>query len=141
MFLILSSVGVGYVIWDIIDQLPKPITIEMARAALRQEPGRIADALALSAYISFGPPARVDLMLGATKAAEALARRMRKQDFELGQKRGREEGRAEGQAEGRAEGQAEGRAGERKELRKRLEAIAENNPDVKQLIDELEDNE
>ena len=63
MFLILSSVGVGYVIWDIIDQLPKPITIEMARAALRQEPGRIADALALSVYISFGPPAGVDLML------------------------------------------------------------------------------
>ena len=83
MFLILSSVGVGYVIWDIIDQLPKPITIEMARAALRQEPGRIADALALSAYISFGPPAGVDFMLGAAKAAEALARRMRKQDFEL----------------------------------------------------------
>ena len=77
-----------------------------------------------------GFPARP---LGATKAAEALARRMRKQDFELGQKRGREEG--------RAEGQAEGRAGERKELRKRLEAIAENNPDVKQLIDELEGNE
>ena len=133
MFLILSSVGVGYVIWDIIDQLPKPITIEMARAALRQEPGRIADALALSAYISFGPPAGVDFMLGATKAAEALARRMRKQDFELGQKRGREEA--------RAEGQAEARAGERKELRKRLEAIAENNPDVKQLIDELEDED
>jgi hypothetical protein len=121
MFLILSSVGVGYVIWDIIDQLPKPITLEMARAALRQEPGRIADALAMSAYISFGPPAGVDLMLGATKAAEALARRMRKQDFELGQKRGR--------------------AGERKELRKRLEAIVENNPDVQQLIDELEDKE
>ncbi len=125
MFLILSSVGVGYVIWDIIDQSPKPITLEMARAALRQEPGRIADALALSAYISFGPPAGVDLMLGATKAAEAMARRMRKQDFELGQKRGREEVRAE----------------ERKELRKRLEAIVENNPDVQQLIDELEDKE
>ena len=121
MFLILSSIGVGYVIWDIIDQLPKPITLEMARAALRQEPGRIADALALSAYLSFGPPAGVDLMLGATKAAEALARRMRKQDFERGQKRGR--------------------AGERKELRKRLEAIVENNPDVQQLIDELNEKE
>ena len=67
MFLSLSSVGVGHVIWDIVDQLPKPITIEMARAALRQEPGRIADALALSAYISFGPPAGVDLMLGEPK--------------------------------------------------------------------------
>ena len=134
MFLILSSVGVGYVIWDIIDQLPKPITLEMARAALRQEPGRIADALAMSVYISFGPPAGVDLMLGATKAAEAFAKRV---DEEIARRR----------AASRAEGVAEGRAGERKQLRKRLEAIVENHPDVQQLpevqqlIDELEDKE
>ena len=73
-------------------------------------------------------------MLGATKAAEAFAKRV---DEEIARRR----------AASRAEGVAEGRAGERKQLRKRLEAIVENHPDVQQLpevqqlIDELEDKE
>ena len=56
LFLILGLSSVGYVLWDIIDLLPKPVTLELIRAALRESPGRITDMLALSGMISFGPP-------------------------------------------------------------------------------------
>ena len=79
LFLVISAAGVGYVIWDIIDLLPRPVTIETIRAALRESPGRITDVVALAGLISFGPPAGVDLMFGAKKAADGLYKRMRRE--------------------------------------------------------------
>ena len=70
LFLVLSVAGVSYVIWDIVDLLPKPVTIGVVRAALRESPGRITDIATLAGLISFGPPAGVDLMFGATAAAK-----------------------------------------------------------------------
>ena len=123
LFLTLSVIGVGYVIWDIIDLLPKPVTIETARAALRESPGRITDMVAVAGLISFGPPAGVDLMFGATEAAKQWARERQKKE--------------------RAAGRAAGRAEERKRTRQRIESLVANNPDAKELrewLDELKDD-
>lgn len=119
LFLTLSVVAIGYAVWDEIDYRPKPIDWAVTRLILRELPLRIAGYLAMMGFISFGPPARVDLMLGATKAAERWVKRMRAKD--------------------RAQGRAEGRAEERKEMKKRLKSLAESNPDVQQFLDELED--
>ena len=91
IFLVLSVSGVGYVIWDIVDLLPKPVTIELIRAALRESPGRITDVLALAGMISFGPPAGVDLMFGATKAANQWVRQQKKKDIAKGRTMERKE--------------------------------------------------
>ena len=91
LFLLLSVTGVGYVLWDIIDLLPKPVTVAAVRAALRESPGRITDMLALSGMISFGPPAGVDLMFGATKAAKTWSRKVMRQERDVGRKEGRTE--------------------------------------------------
>ncbi|MYC32614.1 MAG: hypothetical protein F4X64_05495 [Chloroflexi bacterium] len=125
LFLLLSVAGVGYVVWDIIDLLPKPIAMGMVREALRESPGRITDMVALAGLISFGPPAGVDLMFGATEAARQWARERQKKE----------------RAKGRAEGRAEGRVEEREKMRELLRQISENNPDVQRLLDELEDDQ
>ena len=124
LFLLLSVAGVGYVVWDIIDLLPKPVTLGMVRAALRESPGRITDMVAVAGLISFGPPAGVDLMFGATEAARQWARERQKKE----------------RARGRTEGRAEGRAEERMKIRKQLQALAENNPDVQRFLDDLEED-
>ncbi len=121
LFLTLSVGGVSYVIWDIVDQLPKPVTIGVVRAALRESPGRITDVVTLAGLISFGPPAGVNLMFGATAAAKQWARERQRKE--------------------RAKGRAEGRAEERERTRKRLEALAESNPEIRQLLDELQDED
>ena len=121
LFLLLSVAGVGYVVWDIIDLLPKPIAMGMVREALRESPGRITDMVALAGLISFGPPAGVDLMFGATEAARQWARERQKKE--------------------RAKGRAEGRVEEREKMRELLRQISENNPDVQRLLDELEDDQ
>ena len=121
LFLTLGVAGVSYVIWDIVDLLPKPVTIDVVRAALRESPGRITDIVALVGLISFGPPAGVDLMFGATAAAKQWARERQRKE--------------------RAKGRAEGRAEERERIRKRFQSLAENNPDVRRLLDELQDED
>ncbi len=128
LFLALGAAGVGYVIWDIIDLLPKPVTIGMARAALRESPGRITDMVALAGLISFGPPAGVDLMFGATEAAKQWARERQKKE----------------RAKGRAEGMAEGRAKERDLTLRRLRSFVDENPEMTKLrefLDELLEEE
>ena len=121
LFLLLSVAGVSYVIWDIVDLLPKPVTIGMVRTALRESPGRITDMVALAGLISFGPPAGVDLMFGATAAAKQWARERQRKE--------------------RAKGRAEGRAEERERTRKHFQSLAKNNPDVQRLLDELQDED
>lgn len=125
MFLTLGFVVIGYAIWDEIDYRPKPIDWPIVRLMLRDLPLRIAGYLALLGFISFGPPAGVDLMLGAKKAAERWVQRKREED----------------RAKGRAEGHAEGRVEEREKIRERLRQISENNPDVQRILDELEDDQ
>ena len=122
LFLTLGSVVIGYAIWDEIDYRPKPIDWPVIRLILRELPLRIAGYLAMVGFISFGPPAGVDLMLGARKAAERWVKRMHEKD----------------RAEVMAEGRKQGRQAERARTRKRLQALAENNPDVQRLLDELE---
>ena len=120
LFLLLSVAGVGYVVWDTIDLLPKPVTLGMARAAFRESPGRITDMVAVAGLISFGPPAGVDLMFGATEAARQWARERQKKE------------------------RAKGRIEERKKIRKLLEDFAESDPDerdIQRLIDQLTDDE
>ena len=127
LFLLLSVAGVGYVVWDIIDLLPKPVTLGMVRAALRESPGRITDIVAVAGLISFGPPAGVDLMFGATEAARQWARERQKKE----------------RARGRTEGRAEGREEERKKIRRRVEALVADNPEAKELqelLDQLTDD-
>ena len=106
LFLVLGLSSVGYVLWDIIDLLPKPVTVMAVRAALRESPGRITDVLALSGMISFGPPAGVDLMFGATKAAKTWSRKVMRKEravgIEIGEQRGIGKGRAEERKEQRA---------------------------------------
>lgn len=114
IFLVLSVSGVGYVIWDIVDLLPKPVTIELIRAALRESPGRITDVLALSGMISFGPPAGVDLMFGATKAANRWVRQGLKRDI------------------------AKGRKMERKAIIAEFRERANGNAELHRIIDEVE---
>ena len=136
LFLTLSVIGVGYVIWDIIDLLPKPVTIDMVRAALRESPGRITDMVAVAGLISFGPPAGVDLMFGATEAAKQWARERQKKE--------RAEGRIEGRAEGRQEGRAEGRTKERNDLRQYLQTLkdeGQENVTLQELMDKLRDGD
>ncbi len=148
LFLVLSIAGVGYVIWDTIDQLVKPITLETIRAATRVSPGRITDAVALAGLISYGPPAGVDLMFGATKAAKAMAKRWEAEDLAKGEARGEAKGRAEGRDEGRAEGRDEGRAEGRDEGRKatleRMERFAAQGLSIDEALqrigDEMSDN-
>ena len=140
MFLTLGVVVIGYAIWDEIDYRPKPIDWPIARLMLRDLPLRIAGYLALIGFISFGPPAGVDLMLGAKKAAERWVQRKREED----RAEGRAKGHAEGRVEGRVEGRAEGRAEERKKIRKLLEDFAKSDPDergIQRLIDQLADDE
>ena len=91
LFLLLSVTGVGYVLWDIIDLLPNPVTVAAVRAALRESPGRITDMLALSGMISFGPPAGVDLMFGATKAATTWSRKVMRKEKAAGRREERKE--------------------------------------------------
>ena len=161
LFLVISAAGVSYVIWDTIDLLPRPVTIDTIRAALRVSPGRITDVVALAGLFSFGPPAGVDLMFGAKKAAEQWARTRQKKDWAAGhtegrvegrveghaegrvegRAEGRVEGRAEGHAEGRVEGRAEGRAEERKNMIAKLRARANGNPDLNRLLEELENDD
>ena len=86
LFLVLGLSSVGYVLWDIIDLLPKPVTVMAVRAALRESPGRITDVLALSGMISFGPPAGVDLMFGATQAAKTWSRKVMRKERAVGRK-------------------------------------------------------
>ena len=119
LFLLLSVAGVGYVVWDIIDLLPKPVTLGMVRAALRESPGRITDMVAVAGLISFGPPAGVDLMFGATEAARQWARERQKKE------------------------RAKGREEERKKIRRRVEALVADNPEAKELqelLDQLTDD-
>lgn len=123
LFLLLSVAGVGYVVWDIIDLLPKPIAMGMVREALREPPGRITDMVAVVGLISFGPPAGVDLMFGATEAARQWARERQKKE--------------------RVKGRAEGQEAERKETRDRLKSLIAHNPQAKGLqewLDELTDD-
>ena len=114
IFLVLSVSGVGYVIWDIVDLLPRPVTIELIRAALRDSPGRITDVLALAGMISFGPPAGVDLMFGATKAATTWSRKVMRKE------------------------KAAGRREERKAIIAAFRARANGNADLHRIIDEVE---
>ncbi len=118
LFLILGLSSVGYVLWDIIDLLPKPVTLELIRAALRESPGRITDMLALSGMISFGPPAGVDLMFGATQAAKRWSRKMQQKDI--------------------AKGRAEHRAAMHKQLSK-FAGQGMTPEQLQQVIDELSD--
>ena len=129
LFLIISVAGVSYVIWDTIDLLPRPVTIDTIRAALRVSPGRITDVVALAGLLSFGPPAGVDLMFGAKKAADGLYLRMRRED------------KARWKAEGHAEGDKEGYARARKALIAQLRARANGNPELNRLLDELENGD
>ena len=146
LFLTLSVVVIGYAIWDEIDYRPKPIDWPTTRLILRELPLRIAGYLALVGFISFGPPAGVDLMLGASKAAERWVKRMRAKDRAEGLAKGRAEGitegraegRAEGITEGRAEGRAEGRVEERNRIRQRLQSLSHSNVEVQRILDELE---
>ena len=146
LFLVLSVSGVGYVIWDIVDLLPKPVTIELIRAALRESPGRITDVLALAGMISFGPPAGVDLMFGATKAANRWVRQQTKKDvakgrkegLEIGVEKGRKEGRAEGIEIGRAEGRDEGIGIGRRQAIDEMRAQANGNPEARRLLEEMD---
>ena len=117
LFLIISVAGVSYVIWDTIDLLPRPVTIDTIRAALRVSPGRITDVVALAGLLSFGPPAGVDLMFGAKKAADGLYQRMRRED--------------------KARWKAEGRAEARKAIIAELRARARSNPQLLKLLDEI----
>ena len=137
LFLVISVAGVSYVIWDTIDLLPRPVTIETIRAALRVSPGRITDVVALAGLFSFGPPAGVDLMFGAKKAADGLYQRMRRED----KARWKAEGHAEGRVEGHVEGHAEGRAEERKNMIAQLRARANGNPELLKLLDEVENGD
>ena len=126
LFLILGLSSVGYVLWDIMDLLPKPVTVAAVRAARRESPGRITDMLALSGMISFGPPAGVDLMFGATQAAKNWARQERKKGIAIGNQRGVEQGREE----------------ERTAMQKRLSKFAGQGmtpEQLQQVIDELSD--
>ena len=160
LFLTLSVIGVGYVIWDIIDLLPKPVTIGMVRAALRESPGRITDMVAMAGLISFGPPAGVDLMFGATEAAKQWARKQQRKDLTKGRIEGRKEGRIEGREEGRiegrvegheegriegrVEGRVEGQVQERDRIMQLLKSRAADNPDdqrYQELLDEIADDE
>ena len=123
LFLVLSVSGVSYVIWDIVDQMPKPVTMDIIRATSRVSPGRITDIAMLAGLISFGPPAGVDLMFGATKAATTWSRKVL--------------------AKEKAEGIAIGAAEERQANRERIRAILEANPDVpglQELFDDLADS-
>ena len=129
LFLIISVAGVSYVIWDTIDLLPRPVTIDTIRAALRVSPGRITDVVALAGLLSFGPPAGVDLMFGAKKAADGLYLRMRRED------------KARWKAEGHAEGDKEGYARARKALIAQLRARANGNAELNRLLDEVENGE
>ena len=142
LFLLLSLAGVSYVIWDIVDLLPKPVTMAVLRAALRESPGRIGDVVMLAGLLSFGPPAGVDLMFGATEAARRWARKMQEKDKAEGRKEGREEGLEEGHEEGRkagrAEGRIEGRAEGRIEVIAALRARANGNAELHRLLDEVE---
>jgi hypothetical protein len=133
LFLALSVFVIGYGIWDEIDRRPKPIDWPTVRLMVRELPPRTAGYLALAGFISFGPPAGVDLMLGATKAAERWVKRMRAKD--------RAEALAKGRVEGRAEGRVEGRVEERREIRERLQRVAENNPEVQSILDEWENDD
>ena len=155
IFLVLSVSGVGYVIWDIVDLLPRPVTIELIRAALRESPGRITDVLALSGMISFGPPAGVDLMFGATQAAKNWAGRERKkgkaagrvegieigvekgrkEGIEIGVEKGREEGIGIGREEGIGIGREEGIEIGRRIMMEEMRARANGNPEVHKLLD------
>ena len=125
LFLIISVAGVSYVIWDTIDLLPRPVTIDTIRAALRVSPGRITDVVALAGLLSFGPPAGVDLMFGAKKAAEQWARTRQKKDWAAGHK------------VGEAKGHVEGRKGVIAQLRAR----ANGNPELNRLLDEIENGD
>ena len=118
LFLVLGLSSVGYVLWDIIDLLPKPVTVMAVRAALRESPGRITDVLALSGMISFGPPAGVDLMFGATQAAKNWAGRERKKGIVIGEQRGIGKG--------------------RRQVIEELRARANGNPEVHKLLDEID---
>ena len=138
LFLLLSLAGVSYVIWDIVDLLPKPVTMAVLRAALRESPGRIGDVVMLAGLLSFGPPAGVDLMFGATEAARRWARKMQEKDKAEGREEGREEGHEEGRIEGRAEGRIEGRAEGRIEVIAALRARANGNAELHRLLDEVE---
>lgn len=143
MFLTLGAVVISYAIWDEINYRPKPIDWSIVRLVLRELPLRIAGYLALVGFISFGPPAGVDLMLGARKAAERWVKKMQDKDRAEGLAKGRVEGRVEGRAEGRAAGRAEGREAEREKIRQRVESLMADNPDAKelqQLLDELKNN-
>ena len=126
LFLVLGLSSVGYVLWDIIDLLPKPVTVMAVRAALRESPGRITDVLALSGMISFGPPAGVDLMFGATQAAKTWSRKVMRKERAVGRKEGIEIGREEGIGKGR------------RQLIEELRAKANGNPEVRRLLDELD---
>ena len=75
--------------------------------------------LAVAGLISFGPPAGVDLMFGATEAARQWARERQKKE------------------------RAKGREEERKKIRRRVEALVADNPEAKELqelLDQLTDD-
>ena len=65
-------------------------------------------------------------MLGATKAAEAFARRV---DVQIAQKR------AAARAKGYPEGYAEGRQEARQEVLQKIQALAVTNPAAQRLLD------
>ena len=69
-------------------------------------------------------------MLGATKAAEAFARRV---DAEIAQKRAA--ARAKGYAEEYATGYAKGREAARQEVLQKIQALAVTNPAAQRLLD------
>ena len=117
LFFVFFLVGLGLVVWYVIDQLPKPVGWNVIRTTLRESPGRLADVIAVAGLFAYGVPAGVDLMFGATKAVEEWARKRR----------------AKAKAEGRAQGRAEGR----EEMVQRLRDLSQTNPELQKVLDEL----
>ena len=109
LFLTLTAIGTAFVIWDELEQLPAWQGWPTFRLLMRALPGRITSMAALAGLIAYGPPAGVDLMIGATKAVEEWIRKRH----------------------------AKARAEERQRIRDALLPWAENDPELKKRLDEL----
>ncbi len=121
LFLTLTAIGTGFVIWDELEQIPVWQGWPTVRILLRELPGRIASMAGVAGLIAYGPPAGVDLMIGATKAVEEWIRKRH----------------AKARAEGRTEGRAEAQSEERQRIMEALMPLAEDNPELKKRLDEL----
>ena len=133
----LTAIGTAFVVWDEIEQLPAWQGWPTFRLLMRALPGRITSMAALAGLIAYGPPAGVDLMIGATKAVEEWIRKRHAKARAEGRAEGMVEGEGRGEARGEARGRAETQAEERRRFRDALLPWAENDPELKKRLDEL----